>query len=165
VKGKQKADGIGAGDPDITRLDGPSANAIVAVLGAVSRSGIIGWTPRGVLPVRNMSSLGRPAQKGAGQDEANQEQGDRGSHRGRLAKERQLILKLGGKPRRSSDRAAGSDGTPLSPRVSRINSEGRTVSMARWEIRFASHNFLDYRNFWFAKPHSLRILALGQSPS
>ena len=80
TKRKGQADGVAVRDFDITGLDGPATDAIIAVLGAM------GWGGRarlacGVMLMRTFHRLGRPANEGAGQDEAGQEGDEDRSHR------------------------------------------------------------------------------------
>ena len=74
VKRQRQADGVDARELDIAGLDGPAADAVVPVLGAMGRGGAVGGTSAGVLSVRDVTRLGRPAEEGAGQEKAGQEQ-------------------------------------------------------------------------------------------
>lgn len=87
MKRKGQADGVYVRDFDITGLDGTATDAIVAVLGAMGRSGSAGLTC-GVVLVRTFHRLGCLADEGAGQDEAGQEGGEDRSHRLRHLKSR-----------------------------------------------------------------------------
>ena len=60
-KWQRKADGFDVGDADIGRLNGPPANALIAVFGAMGRRGAMGGTGCRVLAVRGVTSLGRTA--------------------------------------------------------------------------------------------------------
>lgn len=80
AKRKGQADDVNVRDFDITGLDGPATDAIVAVLGAMGRGGRARLAC-GVVLVRTFHRLGRPAKEGAGQDEAGQEGGEDRSHR------------------------------------------------------------------------------------
>ena len=78
----REAHGVGVRDLDVARLDGPAADAVIAVLGAVSRGeGRFRGLARRVVSVRTVARLGRPADEGAGQDEADQNRGDECPHR------------------------------------------------------------------------------------
>ena len=78
VKWQQRADGIDAGDADIARLDGPPADAVVRILGAVSRNG---RGTSGMMAAHKVSGLDRPADERAGQDEDSQKRAQEHSHR------------------------------------------------------------------------------------
>ena len=78
VKGERKADGARVRDADIARLDSPLADAVVRILGAVSRDG---RGASGMMAARKVSGLGRPADERAGQDEDSQERAQEHSHR------------------------------------------------------------------------------------
>jgi hypothetical protein len=96
TKRKGQTDGVDVRDFDITELDGPATDAIVRVLGAVSRGGRAGLTC-GVMLVRTFHRLGCPANEGAGQDEAGQEGGEDRSHRLRHLNSRISTLSLNGR--------------------------------------------------------------------
>lgn len=85
TKRKGQADGVDVRGFHITGLDGPATDAIVAVLGAMGRGGGAGLTG-GVMLVRTFHRLGRPADEGAGQDEAGQEGDKDDSHGQRLGR-------------------------------------------------------------------------------
>ena len=69
--------GVGCDRPHVVRLDGPPADAIVAALGAMGR----GFALAGMVMLHAMTDLVRPAEEGAGQEEAGQERGDESAHR------------------------------------------------------------------------------------
>lgn len=78
VEEVREADGLGVRDLDAARLHGPATDAVVRILGAVSRDG---RGASGMMPARNVSGLGCPADEGAGQDEDSQERAQEHSHR------------------------------------------------------------------------------------
>ncbi len=72
---------IGCDRPQVGRLDGPPADAIIAAFGAVGRGVVVPGLTGGMPMLHAMTDLVRPAEEGAGQDEAGQKCVDETSHR------------------------------------------------------------------------------------
>lgn len=69
TKRKGQADGVDVRDFDITELNGPATDAIIRILGAVSR-GRRAALFCGMVLMRTFHRLSRPANEGATQDKA-----------------------------------------------------------------------------------------------